>query len=152
MNEREFLGFALTDPYAPLIFVNGAVSRSCQIFPLAHELADLWLGEDAEGLSGFDLVQPGNHVVERFCDIAAPNFLVPGNVLSDAWLRESELEPQCFELASRFKVRPIVIARRAKDLELISDAQYLRFFGSYFQQEPKTKGKKTAEGGFYNIQ
>ena len=119
LDPREFLGFSLHDEYAPLIFVNGATAKASQVFTLAYEFAHLWLGESAQGLPGYDDLQPGSNEVEKFCDIAAANFLVPSDELISEWSKENSLEYQCRTLASKFKVSAIVISRRSKDLGLI---------------------------------
>ena len=152
LDVEEFRGFALSDPHAPLIFVNGADAKSAQMFTLAHELAHLWLGDVGEGLSGFQGLQPDGGHVERFCDQAAAEFLVPAMELRDAWQDIADTDTTAFEnLASRFKVSPVVIGRRAMDLGLVEPEQFFSFYRNYTQRECQEKQPRTG-GDFYNNQ
>lgn len=151
LSAEEFRGFALTDRYAPLIFVNGADAKSAQMFTLAHELAHVWLGPEGEGISGFEGLFPGDSLIEKFCDQAAAEFLVPARELTDQW-REVRKSPDPFErLARHFKVSPIVVGRRAMDLRLVNRDSFFEFYEAYTKHEPQQS--KAADGGnFYNNQ
>lgn len=147
----EFRGFALVDSYAPLIFVNGADAKSAQLFTLAHELAHIWLGHAGEGLSGFEGIFPGNQVVERFCDAAAAEFLVPSLELHEHWPIVRDADNPFEQLARHFKVSPIVAARRAMDLRLVSRDVFFTFYNDYAQRE-RALSKSRSGGNFYNTQ
>ena len=147
----EFRGFALSDPYAPLIFVNGADAKSAQMFTLAHELAHLWLGDMGEGLSGFQGLQPDGGDVERFCDQAAAEFLVPAMELRDAWQGIAATGTAFEKLARRFKVSPVVIGRRAMDLDLVEPEKFFSFYRNYMKRE-RQEQQPGIGGDFYNNQ
>lgn len=149
LNVEEFRGFALTDPYAPLIFVNGADAKSAQMFTLAHELAHIWLGK--EGLSGFEMLSPGGTDVEKWCNRAAAEFLVPAEELRRHW-REANHEKDQFQiLARKFKVSPVVVARRTLDLEFIPRSAFFNVYRNYVGRE-RSRGSKSGGGNFYTIQ
>jgi Zn-dependent peptidase ImmA (M78 family) len=149
LNVLEFRGFALTDAYAPLIFVNGADAKSAQIFTLAHELAHVWLGDVGEGISGFEGIFPGDQQIERFCDAAAAEFLVPADELRQHWSAVKRADDRFERLARQFKVSPIVAGRRAMDLRLVERDEFFRFYDNYVQRE---KSNTASGGNFYNNQ
>jgi Zn-dependent peptidase ImmA (M78 family) len=151
LDVREFRGFTLADPLAPLIFVNGSDARSAQMFTLAHELAHVWLGREGEGLSGFEGIFPGDHDVERFCNRAAAEFLIPADELKLLWPTVHRAEHPFSALAGRFKVSPIVVGRRAMDLHLVRRRDFFAFYDDYTRRE-RTRSRARNGGDFYNTQ
>lgn len=149
LDVEEFRGFALSDEYAPLIFVNGADAKSAQMFTLAHELAHIWLGESA--LTDAGLLSRPSLDIESWCDRAAAEFLVPARELRASWRDVRHVEAPFEILARRFKVSPIVAGRRAMDLRLVSRDAFFVFYKEYTERE---HGRRSAAGGgdFYNNQ
>ena len=145
----EFRGFALSDKYAPLVFVNGADAKSAQMFTMVHELAHIWLGESA--LTDTGLISQPSQEIESWCDRAAAEFLVPAQELKSCW-RDIRHEEKPFETLSRhFKISPIVAGRRAMDLRLVDRKMFFTFYEEYIAREHRLR--PTSGGGdFYNNQ
>jgi Zn-dependent peptidase ImmA (M78 family) len=150
LDPEEFRGFVLSDPVAPLIFVNGADAKSAQMFTLAHELAHLWIGSD--GVFNLLELQPSNDAAEQFCNRVAAEFLIPAAELAQVWPQTAGAERRFNAIAARFKVSPIVAARRALDLRLISKAEFFAFYSDYQRDERRRSAKKSSGGDFYATQ
>jgi Zn-dependent peptidase ImmA (M78 family) len=155
LDPQEFRGFVLCDEFAPLVFVNGADSKSARMFTLAHELAHLWLGQD--GLFNLIKMMPHHDETERFCNQVAAEFLIPGHKLAERW-QEANATAQPFHTIARwFKVSPVVAARRALDLRLITKAHFFAFYEKDQEEWERRKVKqklKEKRGGpnFYDVQ
>ena len=154
LDPQEFRGFVLCDSYAPLVFVNGADSKSAQMFTLAHELTHLWLGRD--GLFNLIRTMPHEDEAEGFCNRVAAEFLVPGHKLSERWDEANATEQRFRTIARWYKVSPLVAARRALDLGLIGKAEFFVFYEQDQEawRRRKAEDKKKRRGGpnFYDVQ
>lgn len=147
LSVEEFRGFALSDPYAPVIFINSKDSPAAQMFTLMHELVHLWLG--VSGVSNLEKTYAPDRKVERFCNQTAAEILVPEDELKGA-VEELGLEPAL--LRRRFKVSLLVILRRLKDLGWLDAAT----FRSLYQEEERAfvekRAKQKGGGDYYATQ
>lgn len=139
----ECRGFVLVNEKAPFLFINSADAKAAQMFTLIHELAHIWLGETA----GFDNKQmiPADDPIEILCDKIAAEFLVPEQYFRDKWKSSNDFK----YLSKVFKVSPIVIARRALDLQLISRKKFFDFYNAYLSGLKQRKETKSGGGNFY---
>jgi Zn-dependent peptidase ImmA (M78 family) len=150
LDPEEFRGFVLCDRYAPLIFINGADFKSAQMFTLAHEVAHLWLGKD--GVFNLPDLQPSEDEVEKFCNRVAAEVLIPSRELEACWPEVRADANPYNALARRFKVSPIVAARRVLDHNLISRAEFYAFLNDYRAEERQRRHRRPSGGDFYRTQ
>ena len=150
LSVKEFRGFALSDLFAPLIFINGSDAKAAQMFTLVHEFAHIWIGQD--GVSNFQKLQPAQVDVEIFCNAVAAEFLVPAKELLELWNEVERHEDPFGSMARRFKVSSLVAARRALDLKLVDQDEFFDFYEGCKSDEKKRRRRAGIGGNFWNNQ
>jgi len=145
LDPTEFRGFALADPLAPLVFINGADTKAAQMFTLAHELAHIWLGETA--LSDTQAFDVPKQTIERWCNQVAAELLVPLDLFNAEHDPQAELGPELERLARRFKVSTLVILRRMHDVGTLRGDRY---WAAYEAEAQRLQSFPRSSGGdFY---
>ena len=145
LDPQELRGFALADSIAPLIFINGADTKSAQMFTLAHELAHLWLG--SSGVSDAEALEVSGQDAERWCNRVAAELLVPIDLLQAEYSERVVLSDEANRLARRFKVSTLVILRRVHDAGLLTRQA---FRSAYAEELDRLKALRARDGGnFY---
>jgi len=147
LDPDEFRGFALCDPIAPLIFINGSDTRSAQMFTLAHELGHLWLGETA--LSDATMRVEPNNEVEKWCNQVAAELLVPLGAILEHYRETDDLVPELNRLARIFKVSTLVVLRRIYDAGRMPRNAFWAAYDEEVARLQSITVKSSSGGNFY---
>lgn len=145
LDPDEFRGFALADDLAPLVFVNGADSKSAQMFTLAHELAHIWLGQSA--LSDAGPASSPSNAAEIWCNGVAAELLVPLEAFRQEYNRRAMLDEESNRLARLFKVSTLVVLRRIHDAGGLTREELWQAYAGELAQLRALK--KESGGDFY---
>ncbi|KAI3492042.1 hypothetical protein L1887_43588 [Cichorium endivia] len=142
---EEFRGFALTDEYAPVIFINHADAPGARLFTLIHELSHIWIGQP--GISDGDA--RSSRKEEILCNAVAAEFLVPADEFVQSWRKDVELwEENLGPLEQQFRVSRWVISRRALTMDFITHEEYARYIAR-LKAEWLEREKKGGGPGYY---
>ncbi len=143
LDPQEFRGFALSDSWAPLIFINGADTKAAQMFTLAHEIAHLWLGES--GVSNIKAVtEASDHSTERWCSQVAAELLVPSDLVRSEFSSGRTLKSEINRLARRFKVSALVFLRRLHDTGKLGRNE---FWSAYREEMDRLRQHASSRSG-----
>ena len=158
LDVSEFRGFALCGSVAPLVFVNGRDTKSAQIFTLVHELCHLALFQTGVSNTSVDGVSDGEGTydgdtgiaLERFCNSVAADFLVPTRMLMTHWeVDDPDPRAKIQAVAQTCKVNFLVVARKARDVQLITGDEYVALCQRYRDEKPAEPKAGTGGGDYF---
>jgi len=147
---EEFRGFALTDSYAPLVFINSKDSPAAQMFTLVHELAHIWLG--VSGVSNLEKGTMPASKVERFCNQVAGEVLVPLPALNAEFRPGAELGEELARLRRYFRVSTLVLLYRLRDIGHLEEETFQIWYDREEQAFQEKKANQKSGGHYFNTQ
>jgi len=145
LDPNEFQGFAMSDKYAPLVFVNQNDYLSAQIFTLMHELAHIWLGVSGVSIQDY-LIEPivQDEVIQRRANEIAAEILVPADELFFRWQSYHDIDQGLEDLTRYYRVSIFVVLRRIYTLGIIPFSLYQ---AKYSELKQGIYHKKKGGGG-----
>ena len=151
LDSDELQGFAISDSYAPFVFVNSEDWNAPQLFTLLHELAHIWIAET--GISNDVEPEIKNkekfHPVELFCNEVAANALMPKDLILNFGSQIYQNSKEVFKMAKLLGVSSFALIVRALNLGLISIPVYQKLkrqadidFAEYLKREAEKRAKQ----------
>ncbi|MBF4493185.1 ImmA/IrrE family metallo-endopeptidase [Flavobacterium sp. MR2016-29] len=157
LDSEELQGFAISDLYAPFVFINSDDWDAPQLFTLVHELAHIWIAET--GISND--IEPSIedkdkfHPIELFCNEVAANALMPKDLMSSLDYSTFDNSVTLLKTAKKIGVSSFALIVRALNLKIINNTEYKKLKeeadSSYRlflkKEEEKKLRQKNATGG-----
>lgn len=149
LDAEEFRAFAMTDNWAPLIFINAADSNNARLFSIFHEITHIWLGRN-------DLFNDRQSRLtnisdtEMICNAVAGELLVPKHIFLSNWDQyHIDVFEKITEIAKIFRCGEIVIARKALDCKKIEQNIYNQVVQTSIENYKQIQKTKERHGGNY---
>lgn len=152
-------GLAISDPYAPFIFVNSKNTTNARIFTLVHEAVHLFLNESGISEDAIKSRKPDcqEDRIENFCNEVAGEILMPeGPFLSEYQKTSGSLEGRIKSISKIFLVSELAVCVRLWRLNQISYNEYediyLRIWTEIqnYLAKKSTKQKELKGFDYYN--
>jgi Zn-dependent peptidase ImmA (M78 family)/transcriptional regulator with XRE-family HTH domain len=142
LDVEEFRGFAIADPFAPVVFINSRDATAAQIFTLLHEISHIWIGQS--GISNPDPTELSAQKFEEFCNEVAAEVLVPKDDFEVAWSTTPPGDAFLLGIARVFWVSTLVVLRRAYEFDKIGRDEFFRLVK---KEKDKQFLRKKGKGG-----
>ena len=159
ISEKVFRGFAIADDLAPFIVINSRDAKVARAFTLIHELAHIMLGKTGVSAPP-ETSRPATSAekIERFCNDAASEFLLPEDSLP-AVAKQASLDAAAetiSELAASRGISEPLVAYRLWRADRISAAIFrnlLRLYSERWKNVRRQQRENTSGGpSYYKIQ
>ncbi len=162
LDSEELQGFAISDSYAPFVFVNSEDWNAPQLFTLVHELAHIWIAETgiSNEIEQGVRINNDSHPVELFCNEVAANALMPHEIVMGFGLDIYQNSKKVFTASKQLGISSFAFLVRALNLNLISapvyqklknqaDIDYTEFLKREAEKKAKNKEKDKPGGPNY---
>lgn len=152
-------GLAISDPYAPFVFVNSKNTTNARIFTLVHEVVHLFLNESGISEDTIKFRKPvcQEDKIENFCNEVAGEILMPrGPFLSQYHKTSGSLEGRIKSISKTFLVSELAVCVRLYRLIQISYNEYEDIYSKIlieiqnFLAQKAIKQKEQPGGDYYN--
>ena len=151
LDSEELQGFAISDEFAPFIFINSEDWNAPQLFTLVHELAHIWIAESGISNEIEQNIKDKDkyHPVELFCNEVAANALIPKEIINNLDNVTFKNSKEIFKSAKNLGISSFAFLVRAYNLNIINYATYQSLkkdaeyeFGEFLKREAEKKAKQ----------